>query len=190
MQPFLKKRERERVAKLSVSYLSPAHRTKLKCAKMRCYYKELHEREQQAKTRNLELLGNVENLASKMKEFSIDCSRLLQKRVTTLGSFICPNIHHMHFLKQYWLCVYCCFTVFIIEDVRLICFRANTSNQTVALAAQPVFCLLFYFCYSHVRPRLCFSDCIREMRCEVLCVILTMICSDPNDSCSGAKILV
>ncbi|ROL42791.1 Centrosomal protein kizuna [Anabarilius grahami] len=56
-------------------------RTKLKCAKMRCYYKELHEREQQAKTRNLELLGNVENLASKLKEFSIDCSRLLQKRL-------------------------------------------------------------------------------------------------------------
>ncbi|XP_016105026.1 centrosomal protein kizuna-like [Sinocyclocheilus grahami] len=38
-------------------------------------------REQQAKTRNLELLGNVENLASKIKEFSIDCSRLLQKRL-------------------------------------------------------------------------------------------------------------
>ncbi|KAL0170712.1 hypothetical protein M9458_035308, partial [Cirrhinus mrigala] len=54
--------------------------TKLKCAKMCCYYKELREREQQAKTRNLELLENVENLASKMKEFSIDCSRLLQKR--------------------------------------------------------------------------------------------------------------
>lgn len=82
VQPFSKKR----VAKLSISCLSPAHRTKLKCAKMRCYYKELHEREQQAKTRNLELLGNVENLASKLKEFSIDCSRLLQKRVTTLSS--------------------------------------------------------------------------------------------------------
>uniref|UniRef100_A0A672RFR4 Centrosomal protein kizuna n=1 Tax=Sinocyclocheilus grahami TaxID=75366 RepID=A0A672RFR4_SINGR len=79
MSLFLKERERE--AKLSVSCLSPAHRTKLKCAKMRCYYKELHEREQQAKTRNLELLGNVANLASKMKEFSIDCSRLLQKRL-------------------------------------------------------------------------------------------------------------
>lgn len=99
------KKERERVAKLSVSCLSPAHRTKLKCAKMRCYYKELREREQQAKIRNLELLGNVENLASKMKEFSIDCSRLLQKRVTTLGSFICPNIHHMRFLKQYSVCI-------------------------------------------------------------------------------------
>lgn len=72
-----------------------AYRTKIKCAKMRCYYKEVHEREQQAKTRNLELLGNVESLTGKLKEFSIDCSRLLQKRVTTLGSCICPNIRHM-----------------------------------------------------------------------------------------------
>jgi len=62
---------------------------------MRCYYKELREREQRAKTRNLELLGNVENLASKLKEFSIDCSGLLQKRVTTLdnqySSYVLPK---------------------------------------------------------------------------------------------------
>jgi len=161
VQPLLKKRER--VAKLSVSCLSPAHRTKLKCAKMRCYYKELREREQQAKIRNLELLGNVENLASKMKEFSTDCSRLLQKRVITLGSFICSNIHHMCFLLTR---VYC-FTVFIIEYLRLIWFRPNTSNQSVTLAAQSVFWLLFYFVlFSCQNTCLRCSDHRREMKCE------------------------
>ncbi|KAK2878344.1 hypothetical protein Q8A67_019135 [Cirrhinus molitorella] len=75
------KRRHELEEKLFTYLRSEERLTKLKCAKMRCYYKELHEREQQAKTRNLELLGNVENLASKMKEFSIDCSRLLQKRL-------------------------------------------------------------------------------------------------------------
>ncbi|XP_056332922.1 centrosomal protein kizuna isoform X2 [Danio aesculapii] len=74
-------RRRHELEETLFSYLRSDERlTKLKCAKMRCYHKELHEREQRAKTRNLELLGNVENLASKLKEFSIDCSRLLQKR--------------------------------------------------------------------------------------------------------------
>ncbi|CAM4650213.1 unnamed protein product [Leuciscus chuanchicus] len=84
IQKIIHERERRRheLEEKLFSYLRSEERlTKLKCAKMRCYYKELHEREQQAKTRNLELLGNVENLASKLKEFSIDCSRLLQKRL-------------------------------------------------------------------------------------------------------------
>ncbi|XP_073683589.1 centrosomal protein kizuna [Garra rufa] len=84
IQKSMHERERRRheLEEKLFAYLRSEERlTKLKCAKMRCYYKELHEREQQAKTRNLELLGNVENLASKMKEFSIDCSRLLQKRL-------------------------------------------------------------------------------------------------------------
>ncbi|XP_043119806.1 centrosomal protein kizuna isoform X2 [Puntigrus tetrazona] len=77
-----RERKRHELEEKLFAYLRSEERlTKLKCAKMHCYYKELHEREQQAKTRNLELLGNVENLASKMKEFSIDCSRLLQKRL-------------------------------------------------------------------------------------------------------------
>ncbi|XP_077094787.1 centrosomal protein kizuna isoform X2 [Siphateles boraxobius] len=83
IQKSIHERERRRhelEEKLFVYLRSEERLTKLKCAKMRCYYKELHEREQQAKTRNLELLGNVENLASTLKEFSIDCSRLLQKR--------------------------------------------------------------------------------------------------------------
>uniref|UniRef100_A0A8C2EY05 Centrosomal protein kizuna n=1 Tax=Cyprinus carpio TaxID=7962 RepID=A0A8C2EY05_CYPCA len=84
IQKSMHERERwrhELEGKLFAYLKSEERLTKLKCAKMRCYYKELREREQQAKTRNLELLGNVENLASKMKEFSIDCSRLLQKRL-------------------------------------------------------------------------------------------------------------
>ncbi|XP_016300674.1 centrosomal protein kizuna isoform X2 [Sinocyclocheilus anshuiensis] len=84
IQKSMHERERRRheLEEILLDYLRSEERlTKLKCAKMRCYYKELREREQQAKTRNLELLGNVENLASKMKEFSIDCSRLLQKRL-------------------------------------------------------------------------------------------------------------
>uniref|UniRef100_A0A671P9B3 Centrosomal protein kizuna n=1 Tax=Sinocyclocheilus anshuiensis TaxID=1608454 RepID=A0A671P9B3_9TELE len=84
IQKSMHERERGRheLEEKLFAYLRSEERlTKLKCAKMRCYYKELREREQQAKTRNLELLGNVENLASKMKEFSIDCSRLLQKRL-------------------------------------------------------------------------------------------------------------
>ncbi|XP_016404217.1 centrosomal protein kizuna-like, partial [Sinocyclocheilus rhinocerous] len=84
IQKSMHERERRRheLEEKLFDYLRSEERlTKLKCAKMRCYYKELREREQQAKTRNLELLGNVENLASKMKEFSIDCSRLLQKRL-------------------------------------------------------------------------------------------------------------
>ncbi|XP_058604527.1 centrosomal protein kizuna isoform X2 [Onychostoma macrolepis] len=84
IQKSMHERERRRheLEEKLFAYLRSEERlTKLKCAKMRCYYKELREREQQAKTRNLELLGNVENLASKMKEFSIDCSRLLQKRL-------------------------------------------------------------------------------------------------------------
>lgn len=83
-QKVIHERERRRheLEETLFSYLRSDERlTKLKCAKMRCYHKELHEREQQAKMRNLELLGNVENLASKLKEFSIDCSRLLQKRM-------------------------------------------------------------------------------------------------------------
>lgn len=77
-----RERRRHELEEKLFTYLRSEERlTKLKCAKMRCYYKELHEREQQAKTRNLELLGNVENLASKLKEFSVDCSRLLQKRL-------------------------------------------------------------------------------------------------------------
>ncbi|XP_050989538.1 centrosomal protein kizuna isoform X2 [Labeo rohita] len=84
IQKTMHERERRRheLEEKLFAYLRSEERlTKLKCAKMRCYYKELREREQQAKTRNLELLENVENLASKMKEFSIDCSRLLQKRL-------------------------------------------------------------------------------------------------------------
>lgn len=151
---------------------------------MRCYYKELHEREQQAKTRNLELLGNVENLASKMKEFSIDCSRLLQKRVTTLGSSICPNIHHMRFLKQY--CVRIVISQFLSSKM-YVWFGFKSSN--VALAAQPVFWLFYFLLFLCQNTCLCCSDYWRGMKCEVLCV-LTMICSDPNGSCSGAKHLV
>nr|XP_055028053.1 centrosomal protein kizuna isoform X1 [Misgurnus anguillicaudatus] len=75
------KRRHELEEKLFAYLRSEERLTKIKCAKMRCYYKELHDREQQAKTRNLELLGNVESLAGKLKEFSIDCSRLLQKRI-------------------------------------------------------------------------------------------------------------
>lgn len=84
IQKIIHERERRRheLEETLFSYLRSDERlTRLKCAKMRCYAKELHEREQRAKTRNLELLGNVENLASKLKEFSIDCSRLLQKRM-------------------------------------------------------------------------------------------------------------
>ncbi|XP_026141158.1 centrosomal protein kizuna [Carassius auratus] len=84
IQKSMNERERwrhELEEKLFAYLRSEERLTKLKCAKMHCYYKELCEREQQAKTRNLELLGNVENLASKMNEFSIDCSRLLQKRL-------------------------------------------------------------------------------------------------------------
>uniref|UniRef100_A0A8C1TY37 Centrosomal protein kizuna n=1 Tax=Cyprinus carpio TaxID=7962 RepID=A0A8C1TY37_CYPCA len=84
IQKNMHERERRRLEleeKLFDYLRSEERLTKLKCAKMRCYYKELREREQQAKIRNLELLGNVENLASKMKEFSTDCSRLLQKRL-------------------------------------------------------------------------------------------------------------
>uniref|UniRef100_A0A8C2ELY9 Centrosomal protein kizuna n=1 Tax=Cyprinus carpio TaxID=7962 RepID=A0A8C2ELY9_CYPCA len=84
IQKNMHERERRRLEleeKLFDYLRSEERLTKLRCAKMRCYYKELREREQQAKTRNLELLGNVENLASKMKEFSTDCSRLLQKRL-------------------------------------------------------------------------------------------------------------
>ncbi|XP_051502184.1 centrosomal protein kizuna isoform X2 [Myxocyprinus asiaticus] len=84
IQKSIHQRERRRhelEEKLFAYLRSEEKRTKLKCAKMRCYYKELHEREQRAKTRNLELLGNVESLALELKEFSIDCSRLLQKRL-------------------------------------------------------------------------------------------------------------
>ncbi|XP_052009205.1 centrosomal protein kizuna isoform X2 [Xyrauchen texanus] len=84
IQKSIHQRERRRYEleeKLFAYLRSEEKRTKLKCAKMRCYYKELHEREQRAKTRNLELLGNVDSLALELKEFSIDCSRLLQKRL-------------------------------------------------------------------------------------------------------------
>ncbi|TRY92837.1 hypothetical protein DNTS_024901 [Danionella cerebrum] len=56
-------------------------RMKLKHVKMSCYYKELLDREQRAKTRNHELLGSVEELDFKLKEFSVDWTRLLQKRM-------------------------------------------------------------------------------------------------------------
>ncbi|XP_057199626.1 centrosomal protein kizuna isoform X3 [Triplophysa rosa] len=75
-------RRRHELEEQLFAYLRSGERlTKMKCAKMLCYYKALHERERQAKTRNLELLENVESLAGKLKEFSIDCSRLLQKRM-------------------------------------------------------------------------------------------------------------
>ncbi|XP_056623386.1 centrosomal protein kizuna isoform X2 [Triplophysa dalaica] len=78
----LGERRRHELEEQLFAYLrSEERQTKMKCAKMLCYYKELHERERQAKMRNLELLGNVESLAGKLKEFSIDCSRLLQKRL-------------------------------------------------------------------------------------------------------------
>ncbi|KAA0711521.1 Centrosomal protein kizuna [Triplophysa tibetana] len=84
MQKQIHERERRRhvLEEQLFAYLrSEERQTKMKCAKMLCYNKELHEREREAKTRNLELLGNVESLAGKLKEFSIDCSRLLQKRL-------------------------------------------------------------------------------------------------------------
>ncbi|KAF5909699.1 centrosomal protein kizuna isoform X1, partial [Clarias magur] len=45
---------------------------RLKSTKMRHYHKELCKREQQAKTRNLELLRTAEGLVLKAKEFSVD----------------------------------------------------------------------------------------------------------------------
>ncbi|KAM9466802.1 centrosomal protein kizuna isoform 2-T2 [Clarias gariepinus] len=45
---------------------------RLKCTKIRHYHKELCKREQQAKTRNLELLRTAESLVLKAKELSVD----------------------------------------------------------------------------------------------------------------------
>ncbi|XP_026789853.3 centrosomal protein kizuna isoform X1 [Pangasianodon hypophthalmus] len=66
------KRRHELEEELFTYSRSEERLARLKCTKMRQYHKELCKREQQAKTRNLELLRSAESLVLKAKEFSVD----------------------------------------------------------------------------------------------------------------------
>ncbi|XP_060790288.1 centrosomal protein kizuna isoform X2 [Neoarius graeffei] len=66
------KRRHELEEELFTCSRSDERLARLKYIRMRHYHKELCKREQQAKTRNLELLRSAESLVLKAKEFSVD----------------------------------------------------------------------------------------------------------------------
>lgn len=66
----------------------PPLRARLKYIRMRHYHKELCKREQQAKTRNLELLRSAESLVLKAKEFSVDYTVLHHLKVFLLANVL------------------------------------------------------------------------------------------------------
>lgn len=82
----------------------------LKCIKMRHYHKELCKREQQAKTRNLELLRSAESLVLKAKEFSVDDTVLHHLKVFFLATVLLNADYEFdcktwHFFLNSLLCV-------------------------------------------------------------------------------------
>ncbi|XP_058255733.1 centrosomal protein kizuna isoform X3 [Hemibagrus wyckioides] len=66
------KRRHELEEELFTYSRSEERLARIKCTNMRHYYQELCKREQQAKTRNLELLRSAESMVLKAKEFSLD----------------------------------------------------------------------------------------------------------------------
>ncbi|XP_030621266.1 centrosomal protein kizuna [Chanos chanos] len=75
------KRRHELEAELFASSRSEERLAKLKWVKMHVYHKQLCEREKQAKARNLELLRDVECLASHVRELCFDYSTLHQMKL-------------------------------------------------------------------------------------------------------------
>ncbi|XP_072313439.1 centrosomal protein kizuna isoform X2 [Eucyclogobius newberryi] len=95
IQQCMCKREKRRLElekELFVYCRSDKRISQMKCSKLRNYLREISDREERAKMRNLDLLSEVEKIENGMKNYQPNPSRLLQLKVKVMDcqSFMDP----------------------------------------------------------------------------------------------------
>lgn len=90
-----------KIGRKKKKFFSPTPRARLKCTKMWHYHRELCKREQQAKTRNLELLRSAESLVLKAKGCSVDYTVLHHLKVFLLATILQNAAYELDYKSWY-----------------------------------------------------------------------------------------